>query len=190
MATAAKLYAYVDESGQDTSGRFFVASVLVREQERDSLGQQLELIEARSGKHRKKWQRARHAERVAYIQEVGRLIDLRRCLYYETFSGQTKYLALTSYTTAKATLRRVTGDYRVTVFVDGLKGAEVEVFRRGLRDLHIKTRKVRGVRSDENNSYIRLVDAICGLVRDASEGKAWAGQAAADLKQRGVLTEL
>jgi hypothetical protein len=111
-------------------------------------------------------------------------------LYYEAFAGQTKYLALTSYTTAKATLRRVTGDYRVTVFVDGLKGAEVDAFRRGLRDLHIKTRKVRGVRRDENNPYIRLVDCICGLVRDASEGTAWADQAVADLKQFGILTEL
>jgi hypothetical protein len=171
----AKLYAYVDESGQDTIGNFFVVGVLVRDQERDVLRQQLEAIEVRSGKHRKKWQRTRHAERVAYLKDIGQLADLRDGLFYETFTGQTKYLALTSYTTAKATLRRVTGAYSVTVFVDGLKGAEVEAFRRSLRDLHIKTRKVRGVRRDENNPYICLVDAICGLVRPSrhSSSVAW-----------------
>ena len=36
-----KLYAYVDESGQDTKGSMFVVSVLVLEEERETVLQQL-----------------------------------------------------------------------------------------------------------------------------------------------------
>jgi hypothetical protein len=31
-----------------------------------------------------------------------------------------------------------------------------------------------GVRREQNNPYIRLVDAVCGLVRDALAGDTWA----------------
>ena len=48
--TPQKLYAYVDESGQDTAGRLFVVSVLLLAEERDALLPRLEGIETRSGK--------------------------------------------------------------------------------------------------------------------------------------------
>jgi hypothetical protein len=55
-----KLYAYVDESGQDTAGRLFVVGVLLLADERDALLPRLEAIEIRSGKHNMKWQKTRH----------------------------------------------------------------------------------------------------------------------------------
>ncbi len=51
-------------------------------------------------------------------------------------------------------------NYKVTVFVDGLNGSELPRFTHGLRDLHIQTRKVRGVRKDENDALIRLADDL------------------------------
>src|SRR5438094_7017604 len=42
-----KLYAYVDESGQDTEGRIFVVSIVVLDNERDTVRQRLEEIEQR-----------------------------------------------------------------------------------------------------------------------------------------------
>ena len=58
MSKAQKLYAYVDESGQDTAGRIFVVGIVVLEQEREKIAQALEHIEERSGKLIKKWHRA------------------------------------------------------------------------------------------------------------------------------------
>ena len=59
--TPQKLYAYVDESGQDTAGRLFVVSVLLLAEERDALLPRLEGIETRSGKQNTKWQKTRHS---------------------------------------------------------------------------------------------------------------------------------
>jgi len=82
-----KLFAYVDESGQDSAGCLFVVSVLVVDEARDTIGQQLEDIEQQSGKHRKKWQKARHSEREAYVKQLSSLSTLRGTLYCEVFFG-------------------------------------------------------------------------------------------------------
>ena len=52
--TPQKLYAYVDESGQDTEGRFFVVSVVLFGTDRDTVLARLEALEARTGKGRVK----------------------------------------------------------------------------------------------------------------------------------------
>ena len=45
-----KLYCYVDETGQDTEGRFFLVSVVVTGVERDEMRTWLETVEKESGK--------------------------------------------------------------------------------------------------------------------------------------------
>lgn len=45
-----KLYCYVDETGQDTEGQLFLVSVVVTEQEQETIARELERIEAESGK--------------------------------------------------------------------------------------------------------------------------------------------
>lgn len=56
-----KLYAYVDESGQDTKGALFVVGVVVLETERESILKELEQIEEKSGKRVRKWNKAPYA---------------------------------------------------------------------------------------------------------------------------------
>lgn len=106
----------------------------------------MEKIEEESGKGNVKWNKARHEYRRKYINAVCNRDILRGKIFFEIFSDTKKYLKLTSYATAKAVLKKGGEDYKVTVFVDGLKKGEVAVFTRGLRDLRIKTRKVRGVK--------------------------------------------
>jgi hypothetical protein len=48
--TPQKLYAYVDESGQDTLGELFLVSVVVTGEARDGLRKKLRTIERVSGK--------------------------------------------------------------------------------------------------------------------------------------------
>jgi len=186
-----KLYAYVDESGQDTKGLVFVVSILVLEEERELIYDELEKIESNTGKGNMKWNKSRHEYRKAYIEKIAKFEELKKRIFFDTFSDTKKYIELTSFATAKSILKKIDNeDYKVTVFVDGFKKKEIAVFIKGLRDLKIKTRKIRGVKKDENNAFIRLVDAICGLVRDANDNGEWAKKAMSKLKKERILIEL
>ena len=78
----------------------------------------------------------------------------------------------------------------MTVYVDGLSRADVVVFGKELKALSIKRRKVKGVRRDENNAFIRLADALCGLVRDAREGTPVAVELMSLLRKKRAVTAL
>lgn len=93
-------------------------------------------------------------------------------------------------TTARALHRKATPPYKVTVFVDGLRRQEIPIFSKTLRRLQVQTSKVRGVRREENDAFIRLADALCGLVRDAEERQPWAQDMLTSLQHRGVVTRL
>lgn len=184
------MYVYVDESGQDTGGIMFVVSALVLQEEREQILEILRAIEERSKKGNMKWRKSRYAYRQSYLEEIKLCGYLHNKIFFEVFSDTKKYIELTAYAAAKAILKNAKGDYRATVFIDGFRKREVEVFTRDLRDLHIKTRKVRGVKRDENNAFIRLVDAIRGLVRDAYEGDKNAKALLDEFKSRRIITEL
>lgn len=185
-----KLYAYVDESGQDTEGFIFIVSVLILEEEKDFIWQTLEEIEDKSGKKNLKWNKSKHEFRKVYMEKVLDLKIFREKIFFDIFSDTKKYIELTSYAVAKAILKKSDDNYRATIFVDGFKKKEIEIFIRGLRDLRIRTKKIRGVKKDENNAFIRLVDAVCGLVRDASEKQSWAKDMLEKLKKDGIIKEL
>jgi hypothetical protein len=90
---------------------------------------------------------------------------------------------------ARAIRLKAPGRYKVTVLVDGLKRTERRSFTQELRAARVNPYKVRGVLKEENNAMIRLADAICGLVRDAGEGQAWAVEMLGRLKRRGWLVQ-
>ena len=187
-----KFYVYVDESGQDTKGAVFIVSVLVLEKDREKLCEILEKIEQKSGKKNVKWHKSRHDIRKKYFEEILKTKCLEGLIFFDSFSDTKKYIELTSFATAKAILRKSGKDYKATVFVDGLKKKEIEVFIRGLRDLKIKTKKIRGIKKDENNAFIRLVDAVCGLVRDAYQEQVnnWAKNELRKMEKKNILSEL
>jgi hypothetical protein len=54
-----KLYAYVDDFGQDTYGEVYLVSVVVTGETRDAARQALQGIERGSGKRLGKWRRSR-----------------------------------------------------------------------------------------------------------------------------------
>ena len=190
MKRAQKLYAYVDESGQDTRGRMFVVGIVVLEQEREKIGQELERIEEQSGKRIKKWHKASHDHRIAYFEDITRSRVFHDTLFFEIFTESRKYIEMTSYATAKAILKKASGDnYTATIFIDGFRKREIEVFTHGLRDLHIKRRKVRGVKKEESSSFVRLADALCGLIHDAS-ADPWATATLNKMKKEGIVTSL
>jgi hypothetical protein len=183
-----KLYAYVDESGQDTEGRFFVVSVVLVGPERDTVLQRLEALEARSGKGRVKWRRAQYSFRQDYITGLADIPLLAASIFVSTFRNTRQYFDRTVESTARAITAKAQGHaYRVTIFVDGLTRSERTMFTTRLRARGIERKKVRGVRNEQSDAGIRLADALCGLVRDAEEGEPWAVAAFALLRQRGVV---
>jgi Protein of unknown function (DUF3800) len=182
-----RFYAYVDESGQETRGRIFIVGTVVAGTDQDVLLGQLEAIEARSRKRHLKWQRARPAYRQAYMHELLGLDRLRGCLFVSVFHHTRRYHETTAAAAARAIRLKARGPYKVTVLVDGLQRTQRRVFAQELRTARVNPYKVRGVLKEEHNAMIRLADALCGLVRDAEEGQAWAREMAGRLEQRGFL---
>lgn len=186
-----KLYAYVDESGQDTNGALFVVGVVILEEERDSILKKLERIEDESGKKNIKWHKARHDFREAYIRGIAQSSGFENTLFFEAFGKSKEYLEMTAYTTAKAVIKKAgEREYSVVIYVDGLSKTDISYFGQELKALNIKHRKVRGVRRDENNAFIRLADALCGLVRDAQDTNPVAAELLRILQKKKVVTSI
>jgi hypothetical protein len=184
-----KLYAYVDESGQETRGRIFLVSVVVTGATRESLRTKLKAIERASGKHDKKWTKARPAERVAYVQSVIQSNEFVGHISYAYYQDTRSYVDLMILSTAQAIHAQGVERVSATIIVDGLDRPERPRFAAGVRKLGIAVRKVRGAR-DESDELIRLADAVAGFVRDALEGSS-AMQALFDQAlRRGVIREV
>lgn len=163
-----KLYCYVDESGQDTKGKIFLVSVVILEKDRELFKKNLEEIEEKSGKKRRKWYKTNNERRLNYIQKIIKSDFLKGKIFYSKYENTKSYVDLTILTAAKAILKKAKDSYKTTILVDGLRKTERYYFASGLRKLKIKVRKVRGVR-DENDPFIRLADAIAGFIRDSLE---------------------
>ena len=164
-----KLYCYVDETGQDTKGAMFLVVVVITAEDPDALRTALERIERVSTKGARKWFKTNRERRVAYIRELVQSGLFVNDICYSAYENSLEYLNLMVLTTAKAIRSHSHEPYEATVLIDGLGKTERRVVADGLRKLHVKVRKVRGVK-DEADALIRLADAIAGFVRDCFEG--------------------
>lgn len=80
--------------------------------------------------------------------------------------------------------------YRATILVDGLPKSQIQPFGRELRHLHIKVRKVRGVRKEESDALLRLADALAGFVRAALLGRRDMSRLLNRAKRNGYVREI
>lgn len=165
-----KLYAYVDETGQETHAPFFLVSVVIVEGERERIEQVLERIERISKKGTRKWNKAKDERRTRYIELVFRERVFVGKLYFSVDFQKTDFVEATISATAEAIKRHTQDEYKATVLVDGLKKTERNRFAVGLRRQGVRTDTVRG-RKDEVDIFIRLADALCGFLRQALTGR-------------------
>jgi hypothetical protein len=184
-----KLYCYVDETGQDTAGDFFLVSVVITGEEHDRIRREAERIEQATGRGILKWHETAFESRLAYLQELIRHPLFAGTASFSHYRDTTLYTDLTVLVTAKAILQKARGDYKATIIVDGLRRGQVKRFASGLRQLGIRVRKVRGIR-DESDALIQLADSIAGFVRDAIEGEAYAQPLYQEATMRGVIREI
>jgi len=185
-----KIYCYVDESGQDTRGKLFLVSVIITDKERKGLEAFLERVEGETGKGKVKWTESKNESRKRYIKMILSSSLLEGKLHYAFYENTTKYLTLTILTTARAITILSLKDYKAVIYVDGLPKSLTKFFGKELRHLEIKTEKVRGVRKEETDCFIRLADALCGFVRAAIEGQKDYKALLAKARERKLIREL
>jgi hypothetical protein len=163
-------YCYVDETGQDTGRELFIVSVVLTEGEQDRLFEICEAIELDVGKWGK-WVKTSYPVKLAYIQRILTTEDLCGRLYFARYFNTTEHLRLTVRTISGSLRRHRMTDRKANVLIDALPRPSQTKVSNELHNMGIRTEKVKGVKKDENNSLIRLADAICGLVREAYEGR-------------------
>src|SRR3990167_5466066 len=167
-----KLYCYVDESGQDTKGDWFLVAVIMLGVNIDKIKLKLEKIERQSGKFTTKWHRSKHLQRTRYFDAIINLKELKYSLYYSIYKNTILFADLIALTTVKAINSQNLQNCLVQIVIDGLRKNQEKQFSASIRKLGIKTAKVKGAR-DESDPIIRLADALAGLLRDYYEKKTW-----------------
>lgn len=171
-----KLYAYVDETGQDTAGRCFIVSVVVVQKDRRELNHLLEAIEGETGKKKAKWIQTKRTLKVAYVERVFTDPHFQHKIFYSLSTGTKAYKEATLATIASSITAVTTEEsYKASIFIDGLSKRDIPQVGSSLRKRGIRTEKIRGVK-DENEALIRLADAIAGVVRENYEGIGYAQQ--------------
>jgi hypothetical protein len=184
-----KFFCYVDETGQDTRGELFIVAVVIADQERDQLRQACEDIERDSRKGRRKWIKTKYGRRLAYIRQVLERPIFEGKLNFAVYRDVQDYPSVTVQTIARALGATGETDYRATILIDGLPRSLERMVGLQLRRLGIRAKKVRGLK-DENDALIRLADAVCGLVRGATEGQPAVQVLFEQGIQTGVLRDL
>lgn len=167
-----KIYCYVDETGQDTQGKLFIVSVILTAESQDQLADYLTELEVNSGKGKIKWGRASSKQKLNFVSEIfssKKVLNIRVC--YSCYKNTKDYKNSTVLTIAKSINTLHNFSYKnYNIYVDGLSKKDEKYFGTQIHHLGIHTKKVRGVKKDENNPMIRLADSMCGFVRDVLEG--------------------
>lgn len=188
-----RLYYYVDETGQDTQGRLFIVGIVIADSDdasegRDELAGLCRLIEQETGK-RAKWHKTTRAKNAAYMRRVigERVMQGRLCfaVHYDT----REYVPFTVNDIERAI--RVSGliEYRAFILFDGLPRSQEQAIGAMLKKRGVLVYKVRGA-DDETDVLIRLADAVCGLVREATEGNQAMLEIFNAAIKRGVLRDV
>jgi len=76
------------------------------------------------------------------------------------------------------------------IYYDSIDDSKKSLLVKRIRNKGIHRMKIKSVRKDENNEFIRLADAICGLARDFIEDNdmgSWATIAMNQLKAKEIV---
>lgn len=163
------LYAYTDETGQDTKGDFFiVATVLVKKDQKKGLEEYLVSIEGNSGKNKVKWTSTEFERRKNYLEHLANIPEkIKPVVYFSNFKNTTQYMHNTGKSIGRAIKTELPEqkNYKAKILIDGLRGKEVRKISSIMRDKKIRYDKIRGV-DDKHSCITRLADSMAGFLRD------------------------
>jgi len=140
-----KYYCYVDETGQDTQGEFFIVSVVVTSEERYRLLDLCEKTEKESGKNQIKWAKSRHSIRMDYIKKIINEPEFYGKLCFSIFNDLQKpidYMDLTIQSITSVIKEKANKPYKATVLIDGLYRIYKRKISQDLRRSGISVRKI------------------------------------------------
>ena len=169
-----KLYAFVEESGQDTEGRIFVVTVVISDETYQLLESACEEYERQSKKGRRKWHGANSQPRLEFMRLVISDSQFQGTLCYSKLQNQAKpdYDRQTVLSLASAIRSKTAGEkFVVEVWIDGLTQTKRTEYAATLRQEGLMNIHLHRVRKEESNTLIRLSDSLAGLLRDAIEAK-------------------
>lgn len=183
-----KYYCYVDETGQDTKGEFFLVSVvLVEATLRESLKKRLLRLEVRSGKESLKWNGSSFKVRIYYLRGLFPIRELYGCLHFYYVNNSLDYYNIKAHAIVRA-LETITKQYRVTILVDGLlREKEKRIISEVLHKSEIRYRKIRGLKTSD--CFMRLADTLAGFLRDYIEKQNYTEAIYESLVREGVIVE-
>lgn len=185
-----KLYCFVDETGQDTAGKLFLVSVILKEKDQlESLRDRLEQIERFSGKGNVKWKKTSFTIKQIYLSELMKLFDLRKSVYYSVYQNTKDYTKLVAQTIFKSIKHQNISDYTVNIVIDALNQVESRRVKGELKRLGVKYKTVRGLR-DEQDVFLRLADSMAGFLRDAIEKQDYTKKIIIKFKKTGIVTQI
>jgi hypothetical protein len=161
-----KLYCYVDETGQDPLSEFFVVVAVVSDKEQQQIRNNLLSAETFARTGGLKWHKSRHERRMKYLETVLQRKIGAGEVYFGKYKKPLPYFFPMLETIKKAIMSKAIGDYRATVFVDGIDKKKAAELTNALRLGGIRLEMVRG-RRDESEPLIRLADMWSGCIRDA-----------------------
>lgn len=180
-----KLYVYVDETGQDTTGSLFlVAVVFVDGVDRLEVEDSIRAVERQSRKGEWKWAYTSVPRRQAYLRALVPLFPRVQPIAYRRYRAGTDYLERTAETILAAiTSRQLLPETQLTIVIDGLGGQERQTVSRYFRQHRLPfARKVRGGR-DESTPFIRPADAMAGFLRHLHEKRPYTDSLWKELEQ-------
>lgn len=185
-----KLYCYVDETGQDTKGKFFLVVVVIISKEiTEELGKKLLKTEREVGKKRARWTVNRPKVRIAYLERILNLKELKQTIFYSYYEDTKDYIGLTANTIIEAIRTRIKNKYQAFIEIDGFNDAELNQVRKLLKMSRIHYKKLRGPR-DESLVFIRLADALAGFLRDCEEEQPYTQKLLSQFKKREFIEKL
>lgn len=188
-----KLYCYVDETGQDTLGKFFIVVTIVLDDKRLIFERFLEQCERDSGKGIKKWTHTPDKTKIVYIKQItGVPKFLVSSIYFKRFGLGYDYDHRT-FVTIREALKNYATEYlvtnfHVTILVDALNFEQQKRLKKACTQTGMNT-TIRGIR-DQSSAITRFADAIAGLVRDSQDDRSAIHLTVKRKIKRGIFREL
>jgi hypothetical protein len=184
-----KLYCYLDETGQDAKSEFFIVVAVVTEKERESIRKKLEAVERWTGTNRKKWHKVRHENRIRYLNSLLEQKIAAGEVYAASYRKPIPFFFPLIDILEKAIKHSARGEYRASIYVDGIDRYKAKELTNALRTRDISLRIVKS-RRDESEPLIRLADMWAGCIRSALLGRKDAQDIVEQAKKEGYLGDL
>ena len=164
-----KLYAYVDETGQDTSSAAFVVVTVASDTEQEPLRERLVRLEAQAKTGARKWHKCRAERSRLYLQLALDQLTEQASVFFGIYPKPIPYFFPMLDVLENAIKQRASSSYTARVYVDGIDARKAAELTNALRARSITLDMVKS-RRDESEPLIRLADRWAGCIRAAELG--------------------